>query len=550
MRPVPLASLAGLLVGLWLLLVLGGGVAVLTGHLLARLVRTRRDRRRPQEATARQNTQEARRLAAEWPLLAQTLGLGYRDQWTRQHRFPPAEFVADDQGVTATVAAIAGASLTDYQRAAGYLADTWGCVTVRAEQQAPGLIRLRGLHRDPLLTPARIDLPGTAPVSLDSWWLGWAEDGSLVMVRLAEVSGSVVGGLAGFGKTMLVAHLLGQLAPSPAVQFVVIDGKGGPDYDRLFPRAWLSAKDDLGEVRDVLRQVHRLMVDRQGAIAQVLGVTDAWHVGPSPSWPLILVVIDEAHTFFHERKGTSAEVKAHNALVAELSRLVEELIRKGRNVVIQVMLLTQRATGDAIPTRIRDNCQVAISFATRTMDGAVAALGEEIRQHRDASPVLLNDPAYVGVAVTSLPGRPGFHRVRTPLVDHHQVAAIIRGTAGLRADPAELLPGVLGEVVERAGHGYDRWAELVAQAGYCHHPIRLAGRIEQADRTTGEVRTTYDSDREPDRVLLKACGTRREASCPSCAATYRADAYQLLAAGLRGGKGVPESISEHPRLFV
>ena len=81
----------------------------------------------------------------------------------------------------------------------------------------------------------------------------------------------MVAGLAGFGKTMLVAHLLGQLAPSPAVQFVLIDGKGGPDYDRLFPRAWLSAKDDLDQVRDVLRQVHRLMVDRQASIAQVLG---------------------------------------------------------------------------------------------------------------------------------------------------------------------------------------------------------------------------------------------------------------------------------------
>jgi DNA segregation ATPase FtsK/SpoIIIE, S-DNA-T family len=155
----------------------------------------------------------------------------------------------------------------------------------------------------------------------------------------------------------------------------------------------------------------------------------------------VVVVIDEAHTFFHERKGTSAEVKAHNAVVAELSRLVEELIRKGRNVAIQVMLLTQRATGDAIPTRIRDNCQVAISFATRTVDGAVAALGEEIRQHPDASPVLLNDPAYVGVAVTSLPGRPGFCRVRTPQVDHHHVAALIRATAALRADPAGLLAG-------------------------------------------------------------------------------------------------------------
>ena len=51
-------------------------------------------------------------------------------------------------------------------------------------------------------------------------------------------------------------------------------------------------------------------------------------------------------------------------------------------------------------------------------------------------------------------------------------------------------------------------------------------------------------------MLLKACGTRRESRCPSCAATYRADAYQLLAAGLKGGKGVPDSISEHPRLFV
>jgi hypothetical protein len=119
-----------------------------------------------------------------------------------------------------------------------------------------------------------------------------------------------------------------------------------------------------------------------------------------------------------------------------------------------------------------------------------------------------------------------------------------------RARVGELLPGVLGEVVERAGHGYERWAELVAQAGYCHHPIRLAGRVDQADRTTGEVRTVYDSKREPDGVLLKACGTRRESRCPSCAAVYRADAYQLLAAGLKGGKGVPETISRHPRLFV
>jgi S-DNA-T family DNA segregation ATPase FtsK/SpoIIIE len=115
------------------------------------------------------------------------------------------------------MAAIAGAGLADYQRAADYLADTWGCVSVRAEQHGPGLIQLRGLHSDPLLAPGWVDLSTTAPASLESWWLGWAEDSQPVYVRLAEVSGMVVAGLAGFGKTMLVAHLLGasSLPPRP-----------------------------------------------------------------------------------------------------------------------------------------------------------------------------------------------------------------------------------------------------------------------------------------------------------------------------------------------
>jgi hypothetical protein len=153
------------LVGLSLLLALVGGTATLASVLLARRLRGRLARHHPQQAAVRERTRQARRLAAEWPLLAQTLGLGYRDQWTRQHRFPPAEFVADDQGVTATVSAIAGASLADYQKAAIYLADTWGCVSVRATQEGPGRIRLRGLHRDPLLLPARVDLSGMAPES-------------------------------------------------------------------------------------------------------------------------------------------------------------------------------------------------------------------------------------------------------------------------------------------------------------------------------------------------------------------------------------------------
>jgi hypothetical protein len=114
----------------------------------------------------------------------------------------------------------------------------------------------------------------------------------------------------------------------------------------------------------------------------------------------------------------------------------------------------------------------------------------------------------------------------------------------------ELLPGVVAEVIARAGPGYDRWMEQVAQTGYCVHPVRLRGQVEHADAATGEVRPVYSTDREPDATLLKACGNRRASVCPSCSATYQADQFHLLAAGLRGGKGLPDSVSGHPRLFV
>ena len=97
------------LVGLSMLLALVGGTATLAGCLLARRLRARQARGHPQQAAVRERTRQARRLAAEWPLLAQTLRLGYTDQWTRQHRFPAAEVAVDDQGVTATVAGVAGA---------------------------------------------------------------------------------------------------------------------------------------------------------------------------------------------------------------------------------------------------------------------------------------------------------------------------------------------------------------------------------------------------------------------------------------------------------
>lgn len=84
----------------------------------------------------------------------------------------------------------------------------------------------------------------------------------------------------------------------------------------------------------------------------------------------------------------------------------------------------------------------------------------------------------------------------------------------------------------------------------CSHPIRLRGWHERFDGETGELLARIVTAREPGGVLLVACGDRRAGHCPSCAETYRYDAFHLVASGLRGGKGVPETVVANPAVMV
>ncbi len=97
---------------------------------------------------------------------------------------------------------------------------------------------------------------------------------------------------------------------------------------------------------------------------------------------------------------------------------------------------------------------------------------------------------------------------------------------------------------------YARWATQIKQTGGCRQPIHLRGKVDHIDRATGQLLHRYSTHREPDGVLRVPCKTRRASRCPACAEVYRADTYQLVRAGLVGGKGVPQSVSAHPCLFV
>lgn len=439
-----------------LLVVLAVLVAARPGLAVYRLVRMGRK--------ARRNYPAALWAKFRWRWLARNLGLAYIDTHQRaallrrpgstsvpvlpgvpaqvKLRFPHARFRADAYGIQATVKTIPKVGRRQLEDSAEHIANAWRCHRAQVSQIRPGRVMVRGLRTDPLTLPLSMDQapPGVYESSkahadpLIRLYLGLDEWGAHRWVPVAGVTGMTVGGLPGYGKTSFVNSLMMQLAGLP-VQFVIIDGKGGGDYDDWRRRAWIYAEDELSDAAAALEDAHSLMRCRFGQVLEVTGHRNAWHSPISPQFPLIVTIIDECHTFL-DLESVKGERDAEKH-VRTCRTLAGQLVRKGRSVLMLTIFLTQKQTGDAIPTAIRDNCRLGLSFAVRTRDAAVAALGEGIRDYLSYCPSGLQDPAYIGVATAALrTAHDPFVRLRVPEITEEAAAGRAAQTAGLRLDPA------------------------------------------------------------------------------------------------------------------
>ncbi|MEV4186673.1 replication initiator [Streptosporangium canum] len=116
---------------------------------------------------------------------------------------------------------------------------------------------------------------------------------------------------------------------------------------------------------------------------------------------------------------------------------------------------------------------------------------------------------------------------------------------------SDLIGPVIRDLTHRSGRDLNRWLHLVDRLRGCSDPIRLTGEVSTLDSGTGEILHHYSTGGEPHGQLLVRCGNRRASRCPACAETYRADTFHLIRAGLLGGdKGVPATVSTHPRVLA
>lgn len=384
---------------------------------------------------ARAAWREAARVRRTWRRLARHVGLALRDDVPTlledlfrptdakpkvKIRTPPLiDVIPDRYGLTVRFRPIPGVGLDEFDAKLPHLRNYWGMARAKVDQPENRVIRVRAVRTDPLVK--RMELPG--PIRLPSHFafcpIGISDHGETVTAQIASSTGVGIYGAPRWGKTSLTLGILSSLAQYEEFQFVLADGKTSTgwegDYYDMGHRCLAVIGDDPAEYNKLIQAVEAIRVDRQSRIRKELGVPNLWDVGPSPDWPVLVVVIDEAHSYFEQVSPASTkDLKDRNALAADNAYRTARTVKLCGSVGIWFIITTQKPTSDAIPTTIRANLTQGICLGVREETVAVAALGEGIKDYPDAMPTQYMTQRYKGCATTVSEHEPGFTRFRIP----------------------------------------------------------------------------------------------------------------------------------------
>ena len=125
-------------------------------------------------------------------------------------------------------------------------------------------------------------------------------------------------------------------------------------------------------------------------------------------------------------------------------------------------------------------------------------------------------------------------------------------TAALSPEPSPGPgPGATADDTETISWAdFRAWERQLATSGHCSHPIRLRGRIDAIDLTTGETAPVYDT---ADRARGSAARRLRQpprGGLPGLLGGVQARRPPARPRGPGGGKGIPETITAHPCVFA
>jgi DNA segregation ATPase FtsK/SpoIIIE, S-DNA-T family len=240
---------------------------------------------------------------------------------------------------TVHVDMLSGQAPEHYEAVITELAHTFEATRCRVRVDRPGRIVLELTHTDPLTQPVEALDPVAAP-DLAALPLGRCEDGTLWRLQLLGTH-VLVAGATGAGKGSVVWSLIRAMGPAirdRSVQVWAVDPKGGME---LTPGAGLFTRftyADPESMIGLLEDAVYLMRER----AERLRCAGARFHTPSPSDPLIVVVVDE--------------------LAALTAYAGDRDLKKRAEAALQLLLSQGRAPGVLVVAAVQDPGKDVIGF--------------------------------------------------------------------------------------------------------------------------------------------------------------------------------------------
>ena len=213
-------------------------------------------------------------------------------------------------------------------------------------------------------------------------WNAVGINGETVPLVFKEMAGMVIGGLSGSGKSAGLFTSFVKMVKTGLVDVTIIDGKGGSGEWRHFDKVGtlIPLKRDMEtggrnfeEIADYMDRMVTEGYRRLDELGELKdGESNFWKSSITPDTPFKVIVIDECQLIF----GTKPKNKEEREAIERIEDAVGEIVKVFRQAGYCVILATQKPTSDTIPTHIRDNCGLALSFRVSKTVSEMATLGD------------------------------------------------------------------------------------------------------------------------------------------------------------------------------
>lgn len=308
-----------------------------------------------------------------------------------------------------TVRIVAGQTAADWQKQSAALAEAWGCDRLTIKSAGPGEVTILIQREDELREPIALPRPiHGMHVDLANVAVGVAE-GRRPWTLPVLGHHILVAGATGSGKGSVLWSIIAGLAPAvrmETVRLLVIDPKGGMELGHGAP---LFARfiDDYGEPALALLRVLVIIMRRRQA--RLRGHTRL-HV-PTPSQPLLLVIIDELASL--TAYSTDRKIRA------ETEQCLGLLLSQGRAVGVSVVAAAQDPSKDTLPMRQLFTVRVGLRMTEVTQTAMVlGAAAREAGAACDQIPDSTPGMGYVMVDGTREPLRVRAYHVTDADIDY------------------------------------------------------------------------------------------------------------------------------------